>query len=576
MSIACIKSLICNLYLICLNHKAHIILLFMLLIYNSLFCHDQKTTKLEAEEFAKQARHNHLGNNSSFHISDLGSQWNFDEETVRDRVLNGNIPSNEIQNFLEDQEHCKNIEDNKNIDPDEFFIIRGDQATDRPFSEEQVLLDLEDEDLVTKKCRYSGDMYPIQYTRTLNVKVIGNVLPKKVCNGHQELIEINHIVAYLMSVITKEREKLKNDPSVKSYSVDYYKNSGIIKKWVHLDETASCNDFTLEEVVRDEKQGDVYQEWVSDSDELKELSESPYCSLVSSQCLDNDQERIINNVRVKRKCWKQRLSFLCSHETQKNPCEDIRNENCILRSRDCLERTPYGCALWENTYDCGAHISKSQGDFENSIYCLNVDCEDPSYDPNQSFPEAAAKLAIFSEMKNEIESLNADDASKLQFFKGRSKECEKSVLSDVFFDCCFGYKGLAKEVGLAKCTADEIVLADLRERGMCHYVGDYSKKTLGVKTKKVHTFCCFSSKLARVLHEEGRKQLGMGWGSPKSPNCRGLYHKEISNINLSELDLSEVYEDFLNKVPVNLDQKLESFKVKMQDLKRRMRPEEEE
>jgi conjugal transfer mating pair stabilization protein TraN len=66
-----------------------------------------------------------------------------------------------------------------------------------------------------------------------------------------------------------------------------------------------------------------------------------------------------------------------------------------------------------------------------------------------------------------------------------------------------------------------------------------------VKTciRKKTNFCCFGSKLARILHEQGRAQLGKGWGSAKSPDCKALTIDELSRIDFSKLNLSELFAD---------------------------------
>ena len=51
----------------------------------------------------------------------------------------------------------------------------------------------------------------------------------------------------------------------------------------------------------------------------------------------------------------------------------------------------------------------------------------------------------------------------------------------------------------------------------------------------------FGSKLGRILQQQGRAQLGIGWGS-----CRGLTVAEVENIDFARLDLSEFTEDLMD------------------------------
>jgi hypothetical protein len=58
----------------------------------------------------------------------------------------------------------------------------------------------------------------------------------------------------------------------------------------------------------------------------------------------------------------------------------------------------------------------------------------------------------------------------------------------------------------------------------------------------------------RILHEQGRGQAGLNWGEPESPQCRGFTVEELSRIDFSNLNLSEIFEDLkpsFHRKPVN-------------------------
>ena len=76
---------------------------------------------------------------------------------------------------------------------------------------------------------------------------------------------------------------------------------------------------------------------------------------------------------------------------------------------------------------------------------------------------------------------------------------------------------------------------------LCHKVGTYCDKKWpsGNCMTKQEVHCCFNSILARLIHEQGREQLGIGWGDPENPNCRGFTVEEISRLDFSAMDLSE-------------------------------------
>ena len=77
--------------------------------------------------------------------------------------------------------------------------------------------------------------------------------------------------------------------------------------------------------------------------------------------------------------------------------------------------------------------------------------------------------------------------------------------------------------------------------GLCHYVGSYcAKKGGGTCLEKRESWCCFNSHLARSVQVQGRRQLGLGWGTPESPQCRGFTISEFQNLDFGTIDLSEI------------------------------------
>lgn len=94
---------------------------------------------------------------------------------------------------------------------------------------------------------------------------------------------------------------------------------------------------------------------------------------------------------------------------------------------------------------------------------------------------------------------------------------------------------------LMSCNTDEQVLAMKRGQRLCAKVGSYcSIKVLGVCTQKKESYCCYNSRLARLIAVEGRAQLAKPWGAAKSPDCGGFTQAEIARIDFGKIDFSEV------------------------------------
>ncbi len=66
--------------------------------------------------------------------------------------------------------------------------------------------------------------------------------------------------------------------------------------------------------------------------------------------------------------------------------------------------------------------------------------------------------------------------------------------------------------------------------------------------------CCFNSRLARIINEQGRAQLGKGWGSQKHPDCSGFTAAELEKLDFSKIDLSEFIAEIMGSIKLpNLD-----------------------
>jgi len=81
----------------------------------------------------------------------------------------------------------------------------------------------------------------------------------------------------------------------------------------------------------------------------------------------------------------------------------------------------------------------------------------------------------------------------------------------------------------------------------CVVIGTYCDSEFIGCLEEKETSCCFNSMLARIIHQQGRKQLksfqgpyGMvNWGEPKHPYCRGFKPEEFQFLDFSKIDLKE-------------------------------------
>ena len=184
--------------------------------------------------------------------------------------------------------------------------------------------------------------------------------------------------------------------------------------------------------------------------------------------------------------------------------------------------------------DCGAGLRDAQdgGACGSVRWCVGAGCETVEPEANTGFVEATTRLNMALELGGE-----EFDRENLRFFAGKRRRCH--IHFGGLANCCRN-SGLL--VGLANCSANERELAKERNAGNTHYLGRYcSKRIFGVCIRRSRAWCVFGSKLGRILHQQARPQLGIGWGS-----CRGFTVAEVERIDFARLDLSEFTEDLMD------------------------------
>lgn len=105
------------------------------------------------------------------------------------------------------------------------------------------------------------------------------------------------------------------------------------------------------------------------------------------------------------------------------------------------------------------------------------------------------------------------------------------------------------------CRAEDQRTAMARGAGLCKYVGDTCEKAAGGFgcLESASHFVCFNSKLARIVNEQGRKQVGRGWGKPAHPETAGFTQEELMALDFSKMDLSEFVADVIREAEGKAD-----------------------
>ena len=298
-------------------------------------------------------------------------------------------------------------------------------------------------------------------------------------------------------------------------------------------------------------------------------------------CTDSTPEtRMVNGLAVTQPCWAWSRTFQCTERRRGSDCSELdARPECQFDRRECLSENADGsCNVYEMVYACTTPTTGGTASSAyicaGGLYCIDGECTQVEREDSTEFKDAMVAVQTMGNVKGEF------DPDTLTLFNGEKEGCHKPVFGLV--NCCAGKSsglittaagaaaiasGPAAIAALATpflttflCSSDEKML-DVKDRmGLCHYVGTYcSDKVLGVCTSKRKNYCCFESKLSRILQEQGREQLGMDWGRAKDPDCKGFTVQEFQQLDLSMMDFAEVYDEFVDaaKVPDEVQTSIE-------------------
>lgn len=281
-----------------------------------------------------------------------------------------------------------------------------------------------------------------------------------------------------------------------------------------------------------------------DESQCTGLAGNSDCTLDVEICTDADpQTRVIDGVSVTKSCWEWQRSYTCIAREAASDCSDIESQGtCRFVREECLTDVD-PCETWERIYECPLPGSDSSTQYvcDSDVYCIDGSCETIERTANDEFKDAVTALHAMDEARGQF------DPETLTLFRGTRNTCSSKVFG--VLNCCKGkgfplIPGISLLVALG-CNREEVLLHERDAQGLCAYVGTYcSDKFLGVCLTKKKVYCCFESKLSRILQEQGRRQLPKPWDKPKEEQCEGFTLDEFARLDLSQMDFSEVYAEF--------------------------------
>ena len=295
------------------------------------------------------------------------------------------------------------------------------------------------------------------------------------------------------------------------------------------------------------------------------LSDNEGCTATGEEvCTEGPETRMIEGVAVTQSCWAWSRTFSCRRITQGNDCTDLdANRQCTFLRDECLDDPQSGaCKVSQRVYSCPLPDEQAPGDKQyicgGDVYCINGDCEPIEREASTEFKDALVALHSLGDAGEQF------DPDNLTVFSGERGTCSKKIFGAS--NCCSG-KGVPLLTPWL-CSAADKALDEKDDKGLCHKVGTYcSDKVLGVCVTSRDAYCCFGSKLSRILQEQGRTQLNKPWGKPKDAKCEGFTIEEFQRLDLSQMDFTEVYAEFTDaaKLPdevetmAKIQQKIEDY-----------------
>ena len=305
-----------------------------------------------------------------------------------------------------------------------------------------------------------------------------------------------------------------------------------------------------------------------DESQCASLAADTNCTNPVETCTESDPvTRTIDGYAVTQPCWAWRRDYQCNRFTPAQDCTTLeQTPGCNLEQEYCLtDETP--CRTFERVYDCPVPEQPqdpNQFICDGDVYCIDGSCETIERQPNTEFKDAVVALNAMDQARREF------DPDNLTLFKGTRESCASKVFG--ILNCCKGkgfplIPGIQLLVALG-CSREEMLLHQKDAQGLCAYVGTYcSSSFLGVCLTKRKVYCCFESKLSRILQEQGRAQLPKPWASPKTEQCAGFTIDEFARLDLSRMDFSEVYAEFTDaarlpdelQAATDIQQKIEDY-----------------
>lgn len=195
-----------------------------------------------------------------------------------------------------------------------------------------------------------------------------------------------------------------------------------------------------------------------------------------------------------------------------------------------------------------------------SMCSANV-CQDPATIPREVIDPPGGGVSDDGPRDAEGNCLG-----QLVVFPGKALRCRTAGTQTLFHNCCTDAGSMDDTMGSEdeqsqseelqsnvdplyqvitnSCDGEDNEASFLLQSNYCYELGEYCAEdwAIGGCVQRARMQCCFNSRLAKIIHEQGRPQLTTfteGFGTVEEPNCRGFTMEEFQSLDFSKIDLTE-------------------------------------
>lgn len=265
--------------------------------------------------------------------------------------------------------------------------------------------------------------------------------------------------------------------------------------------------------------------------QLLGISAPPGCGNPKLTCTKGKGTQVIDGLPVTLNCWAYHEQYTCG-TTPEDTCKDYEKTCRIGPVATCTQRLAGQCVKYDYTYECPTQKCTDHSLYcTNNVFCIDGKCTTPKPTQNKDFGQSASELAAVAKAAGDA-AAQYKAGQTIRLFSGHKQECSYTVAG--INNCC-DESGWAH--GILGCTDQQKKLANDYKHYLVTYVGDYChNRVLGVCITKHKVYCVYDSKMARIIEEYGRDQIGKTYGDPEEASCDGMTLDEFQRLNFNVMD----------------------------------------